>query len=177
MSNKVIASRLITASLSLLVAGSVLRARSQETKKDYLADKDKAAIVESVLQLELKAQSPMGFKYVRSLSSDNIEFLERSRISRLGFDLLDPSEIRNLRTNWQSVEYLVFRRIGFKDGIAVVVLSRVNEVHPCFGPAFSKEQSFRYEYRETAGEWNGRLVKGPLPLFPVLFERSISRKM
>ena len=96
----------------------------------------KAEIIESVLQLELKEQSSVGeFKNIRNLSAENIEFVERSRISRQGFDLLDDSQIQNLRQN-QFVEYLVFRRIDFKDGIAVVVLSRVNEGRPCFGPVF-----------------------------------------
>jgi hypothetical protein len=171
---KVFVGRFVPMILMLSVASGTLRARGQQKESDALSDKDKAEIVESVLQLELKAQSPMGFKYVRSLSSDNIEFVERARISKQGFDLLNPSQIRSLKEN-QFVEYLVFRRIGLKDGIAVVLLSRVNEGRPCFGPAFSKEESFTYEYRKTAGEWNRRLVKGPL--LPFLLRRSLSRKM
>ena len=123
-----------------------------------------------MLQLELKAQSSK-FENIRNLSSDNIEFVEPSRISRNGFALLGASQIRNLKKD-NLVEYLVFRRIYSKGGIVVVVLSRVNEGHPCFGHAFSRERSFTYEYQKNAEKWMGQLVKRP-PL-PISFSRNLS---
>jgi hypothetical protein len=167
-------SRCTSAILLLSLASSSLLARGDQKKREALSNEEKAEIVESVLQLELEAQSSVGeFKYIRDLSSDNLEFLEPSRISRQGFILLNASQILNLKKN-RVVEYVVFKRIDLEDGVAVVVFSRISEGRPCFAPAFSREQSFTYEYRKTSGEWTGRLIKRTPPSIP--FGKTLSPK-
>ena len=151
--------RYVTAILILAMAGGVLCARGVEQTGDALSAPDKTEIVESVLKLELKAQvSVSEFRYVRNLSSTNIEFLEPSRATAQGFVLLDANQIMELQRS-QFVEYFVFRRIELKDGVAVIVLTLVNESRPCFGKPSSSERSFTYEFRKTFGQWSGQLVR------------------
>lgn len=137
---------------SLMVSGGLL-VHAQESSLLRLSDQDKSAIVESVLQQELKVQGAE-FKSL-NVSSENIGFIEPSEISRLGFRLISPAHIRNS----QGVEYVIVKGIEARGNKAIVTLSRVVEGRPCFGPAFSREQNFIYEYHRESGRWTGELRK------------------
>ena len=171
MTSEIVARRIVNVVLVLVMVSCVLVARGQQTKSNVLSDDDKAEIVESVLEFESSAQSS-AFENFRKLSSDNIEFVEPSRISGHGFTLLPASEIRESKKD-RVVRYMVFRRIYLRDGIVVVSLSRVIEGRPCFGPFFSSERNFTYEYQKNSGEWIGRLVTRPLQLS---FSRKVATK-
>jgi hypothetical protein len=64
----------------------------------------------------------------------------------------------------QIVEYLLFRRIYSRAGLAVVVLSRVTEGRPCFSAAFSRQRTYIYESRRTSSGWVTQLIAKPAPL-------------
>jgi hypothetical protein len=91
-------------------------------------------------------------------------------MSQLGFVLLDARHMRNLKGS-QFVDYVVFRRIVFIDGVVTVVLSEVTERHPCFGRDASAERSFTYEFHKDSGEWIGQLVHRPM------FQPSVNRTL
>ena len=130
---------------------SVLRSLAQGPG---LSREDQAQIIESVLQLEVRAQNSE-FEIIRNLSTDNIDFVALSRINGY-FTLMNADYIQAAKVD-QVIDYVVLRKIYSKYGSVFVSLSRVNEGRPCFGPAFSRVRSFTYEYRKDSGEWVGRL--------------------
>jgi hypothetical protein len=152
--------RMLSATLSMLCALIVvgaLQVHAQESPLIHLSDEDKSAIVESVLRQEFMVQG----EEFRGLmvSSENLEFIDPSEISRLGLRLI------NRRPSYGQSEYLVFRRIAASGNNAMVTLSRVVEEHRCFGPTSSREQTFVYQYHIESGRWTGELIrKTPRPL-------------
>src|SRR6266516_7373327 len=103
--------RVLCAVSILLVAGFVI-ARGQQPSAAPLADADKAAIVESVLPLELQTQNSVpDFANIRQISSDDIEFIEPSQLSKRGFTLVAAADLRQSKKD-RIVTYLVFRNIS-----------------------------------------------------------------
>ena len=152
--------RILSATLSMLCAlivGGALQVHAQESPLIYLSDEDKSAIVESVLRQEFMVQGEE-FRGL-GVSSENLEFIEPSRISSLGLRLIKPGG------SFGHIEYLVFRSIAASGNSAMVTLSRVVEDHQCFGPTVSREQTFIYQYHIESGRWTGELIrKTPKPL-------------
>lgn len=140
--------------LCALLAGAV-RLQAQEPPLIHLSDEDKSAIVESVLRTEFMVPSEE-FRGL-NLSSDNLEFLKPSRISTLRFVLFGSGS--RASSSWGVVEYLVFRKIEASGNNAIVILSRVLESNPCFGPKTSHEQTFTYQYHIESGRWTGELIR------------------
>jgi len=168
--------KLLSAISILLVAGIVM-ARGQQTAPDTLSDGDKGAIVESVLDIELRTQASVpDFANIRKVSSDNIEFIEPSRLSKHAFTLVAASQLRESKKD-RVVEYLLFRKIFVRDGAVVVVLSRVTEGRPCFGAAFSHERSYTYESRRTSGGgWLTQLIGRPAPMISFVPKRYATKR-
>jgi hypothetical protein len=159
--------------VSLLILGGAFSTFAQSTISNSLSNEDKSEIIESVLKQEAKAQSQVGeFRNIKILSSENIEFIEPSKILELGFILLGSAQINERKGNGV-IEYLVFRRLLSNDGKVTVTLSRVSEGHPCFGPAFLREQKFTYEYRNESGAWIGELTART---FPISFGKNLNTK-
>lgn len=155
--------RFVSAISILLIAG-VFVARGQQSAVEVLSDADKAAIIESVLDLELKTQASIpDFANIRKVSSDNIEFIEPSRLTNRGFTVVAASQLREAKRDYV-VEYLVFRTIFLRDVAVIVVLSRVTEGRPCFSAPFSRERKYTYETRRTAEGWHAKLIERPSPL-------------
>jgi hypothetical protein len=153
--------KLVFSILSLLAVSGVVIAHGQQLIADLLSDSDKAQIIESVLDLELRTQASLpNFANIRRVSDDNIKFIEPSRLSKHGFTLVTASQLRESKRD-HIVEYLLFRRIYLRASVVVVVLSRVTEGRPCFGAPFSTERSYTYETRRTADGWVGQLIKSP----------------
>ena len=168
--------KFVFAILILLIASGVLIARGQQTTAGFLSDNDKADIIETVLDLELKAQASItDFANIRNLSSDNIEFIEPSRLSKRGFTLMTGSELRESEKD-RVVEYLLFRRIYLRDGAVVVVLSRVIEGRPCFGAPLSRQQNYTYECRRRSEGWTAQLIGRPGPLISFWPKRSVTKR-
>ena len=140
------------------IAGGYIFAQGQHSLADLLSDSDKAQIIESVLDLELRTQASVpDFAHIRIVSDDNIEFIEPSRLLKHGFTLVAASQLRELK-NDHVVKYLLFRRVYSRDRVALVALSRVNEGRPCFGAAFFTERTYTYESRRTSSGWVARLI-------------------
>jgi len=154
-----------------MVAG-LLGARGQQPTSDLISDADKADIIESVLDLEVRNQNSVpDFANIRNVSSDNIEFIEPSRLSTHGFKLVAASYLRESRKD-HVIEYLLFKKISLRDRVAVVVLSRVTEGRPCFSAAFSRERSYTYESRRTSNGWLAQLTRRPAPMISFAPKRS-----
>jgi len=101
--------KLLSAISILLVVGIVV-ARGQQTVPGSLSDADKTAIVESVLEVELRTQASVrDFANIRTVSSDNIEFIEPSRLSQPSFTLIAASQLRESKKDGV-VQYLLFRK-------------------------------------------------------------------
>ena len=163
--------KLLSATLILLSVGGVI-ARGQKLLGEPLSDGDKSKIIQSVLDLELRTQASVpDFANIRKVSSDNIEFVEPSHISKLGFTLVAGSHLRESKKD-RVVEYLLFKTISLRDGVALVVLSRVTEGRPCFGAAFSHERNYTYESRRTAGGWVSQLTRRPPPMVSFALKHS-----
>lgn len=174
MATEIITLRVAISALVLTIVCSPVMACNQQTNLGGLSDADKAEIVESALRLAF-GNKRSEFELPKNLSSENIEFIELSRITRLGFVLLDASRMRSLKAS-QFVDCVVFRRIVLMNGIVLVVLARVTQLQdPCVGSGFYREQSFAYEFHNDSGEWIGQLVKRPA--FQPSLSRTLFRKL
>lgn len=156
--------KFVSTILMLAIAGVFLFAHGQQSTADILFDSDKAQIIESVLDLELRTQASVpDFAHIRKVSDDNIEFIEPSRLSKHGFTLVAASQLRESKKD-HIVEYLLFRRVYSRDGVTLVALSRVTEGRPCFGAAFFTERTYTYESRRTSDGWVAQLIGKPAHL-------------
>ena len=168
--------KFVSTILMLAIASGFSFAQGQPPSADLLSDSDKARIIESALDLELQTQASVpDFANVRRVSDDNIEFIEPSRLSKHGFTLVAAGQLSESKKD-HIVEYLLFRRIYSRDGLAVVVLSRVTEGRPCFGAAFSTERTYTYESRRTFSGWVAQLVGKPAPLIGLAPKRSATKR-
>jgi hypothetical protein len=168
--------KLLYAIWILLIVSGVILSHGQRPTANGLSAHDKADIIESVIELELKNQASVpDFANIRTVSSDNIEFVESSRISKHGFILVEGRQLRETKKD-HVVEYLAFRRIYLRDDVVIVVLSRVTEGRPCFGAPFSMERSYTYESRQTVGKWVTRLIGSPAPVFSFERKHSVTKR-
>jgi hypothetical protein len=151
--------------LSLLLLGSALVASGQQPMSASLSDVDKAAIIESVLDLELHTQQTFpDVANIRNVSSENIQFMSTSQLSKHGFTLVASNQL----CEWQArrVErFLVFKNFSLRDGVVVIALSRVTGGMSCFAGRFHSELSYTYEARVTADGWVAELTHRPMPNF------------
>ena len=150
--------------ISIFVFGPVAVARGQETSSGGLSDADKTAIIEAVLKLESPNQSSIpSFGAFRAVSSENIEFIEPSWFLKHGFSYIPATDIMVLKRD-RVLEYLRFNQILFRDGVAVVTVSRVTEGRACFAEV-SSEKGYTYQARQTVAGWIAELTQGPAPPF------------
>ena len=162
--------------IAILLLGLVPVARGQETPSGGLSNVDKAAIIDAVLTVESRNESSIPFYgTLRRVSSENIEFIERSQLSNHGFSYFPAIDIMLLKRD-HVIDYLRFNQILLRDGVVVVTLSRVTEGRPCFAGSFSREKRYTYKARQTVVCWIAELTQSPAsPLsFPPL---SFSRKV
>jgi len=151
--------------ISILLLSVVVLANGQQMPVREVSDADKAGIIESVLELELREQNhALNFTNTRQVSSENIEFIEPSRVAKRGFTLVSATQLSGWHMN-QIVEYLVFRNIFLRDGVAVVALAHVREREGCFGGSFSQQRNYVYESRLTSEGWVAELTGRPAPSF------------
>jgi hypothetical protein len=151
--------------MSVMSLGSVLVARAQQTSKATLSDADKTAIIESVLDLEVRNQYFFpDFDNIKYISSENIEFIAPSQLSKHGFTLVVANQLCELQTN-RVVQYLLFKNISSGDDVIDVVVSHVRGGRACFGGRFYSERSYKYEARRTSGAWTVQLTRRPMPPF------------
>jgi len=151
--------------ISILLLSVFVLANGQQMPVREVSDADKAGIIESVLELELREQNhALNFTDTRQVSSENIEFIEPSRVAKRGFTLVSARQLSGWHMN-QIVEYLVFRNIFLRDGVAVVALAHVREREGCFGGSFSQQRNYVYESHLTSEGWVAELTGRPAPSF------------
>ena len=167
---EIVARRFVASLFIVLMLGSDLLAVGQEARG--LSREDQTKIIESAIQLEVRNQNSE-FESIRKLSTENIEFVEPSRITGSGFTLITADYIRTEKVD-RMIDYVVWGKIYSRDEKVFVNLSRMNEGRPCFGPAYSRERSFTYEYRRESGEWVGRLVGRRRRPFPAPWNWSVN---
>jgi hypothetical protein len=136
------------ASLMLMVCFASV-GRAQQTDQDNLSTADKNEIVSAALRIS--------FGFVRphlALSSENLEFVDSTRMSEMGFTLVDAGQ---LRLSPIVDDFVVFSRIESSD---FVVLSRVTVRRACFSSVVvSRERvTFTLQFHKDAGKWIGVLV-------------------
>ena len=106
--------RCVSVILGLSLAAGVC-AHGQELPAREFSEAEKTGIVESVLKLERRKQDlTLRFDDTQRVSSENIEFIEPSRVTRQGFTLVPARQLSGWHLN-QIVEYLVFRNIISRD--------------------------------------------------------------
>ena len=152
----------LVSSIFVLLGVSAVSALGQQPTPEPLSYADKTAIVQSVLEPPTQFSLPAHFLSIKTVSSDNIEFVDSSQLTEHGFRLVSASSLRESRKD-HVVDYLLFRKISFRDGVAVVILAHVTEGRPCFGAAFHRELSYTYEVRRTSNGLIASLTRGPAP--------------
>ncbi|MFY9622359.1 MAG: hypothetical protein WAM70_18795 [Pyrinomonadaceae bacterium] len=154
--------KLVSAILILLSVSGV-SVLGQQPTAETLSYGDKAAIVETILEVKNHA-SLRDFPFLPAVSSDNLQFVHSSIFTKHGFTLVSASDIRESKKE-TVIEYLLFRKISFRDGVAVVILSHVREGRPCFAASMHNESSYTYEVRRTSKGLTATLTYGPMPSF------------
>jgi hypothetical protein len=151
--------------ISVVVLGGVVSAPAQQTSKAILSDADKTAIIESVLDLELRNQNSFAdFNNIKDVSSENIEFIDPSRLSKHGFRLVAANQLCELQTTGV-VQYLLFKNISAGNDLIDVAVSHVTGGRACFNARFYNERRYKYEARRTSGGWTVQLTRKPMPPF------------
>lgn len=158
-----IALRLCLALSTVLFACRAL-VHSYQSPADHISPADRTQIIEAVLDAELRYQTLIPEGIIRTVSSENIEFMEPSRLWERGFtkETYSPSQAWN-----REVRYLAVRRMTFRDDVAVVVLSRVSEIRPCWTKPLVKERRYTYEVQRTSTGWAAKLKRTPENLIPL----------
>ncbi len=152
----------ILLSIAILLLATGVIANGQQTE-DVISGADKAEIIESVLDFELRIQALFpDFANAKNVSSENLEFIESTSLSKRGLRLVPAAQLRG----WGQVEYLLFREISYRNGVALVVLSRVKRREPCWAPVSYTERTYKYEVRQTSGEWVAELIRSPVQSIP-----------
>src|SRR5947207_11598863 len=85
--------------------------RAQQTDHDILSNADKNEIVVAALRIAFGTSGLIP----RALSSENIEFVDASRMSEMGFDLVGADQARD-RERSRFANYVVFKKIASNDG-------------------------------------------------------------
>src|SRR2546423_4585225 len=80
---------------------------------------------------------------------------------------MSANALREAQKDWVVV-YLLFRKISFRDGVAVITLAQIKEGRPCFAPPMHSESSYTYEVRRTSKGLIAMLIRSPAP--PMSFD-------
>lgn len=124
--------------------------RTQQTDHDVLSTADKNEIVASTLRIAFGTSRP-GL----ALSSENLEFVDSTRMSEMGFTLVDAGQVQFFLD-----DFVAFKKIASSDGVVSVVLSRITLNRACFSRTVvsSERRTFTFEFHKEAGKWIGQLV-------------------
>jgi hypothetical protein len=143
--------------------------RAQQTNR-VLSNADKNEIVTSTLRMAFGTPGLIP----RTLSTESIEFVDASQMSKMGLVLAGPGQGRDAERN-RFADHVVFKRIASNDGVVSVVLWQITELFICdcwHGPnsscgVVSKKHiyNFTFEFNKETGEWIGQRVYKPMPQF------------
>ncbi|HMH44204.1 MAG TPA: hypothetical protein VK557_12020 [Pyrinomonadaceae bacterium] len=151
--------------ISVLLLGSVLMGRAQQTSSANVPVTDKTEIIEAVLDLEMRNRHSFAdFDNITDVSSENIEFIDPSQLSKRGFTLVAANQLCEWQAN-RVVQYLLFKMISAGDDVIDVAVSHVTGGRACFSGRFYSERKYKYEARRTSGGWTVQLTRKPIPPF------------
>ena len=151
--------------ISVLLLGSVVVIRAQQTSGGSLSDAAKTGVIESVLDLERRNRYSLpDFDDIKYVSSENIEFIDPARLSNHGFTLVAANRLCELQTS-RVVKYLLFKNVSANDAVINVAVSHVRGGRACFEGHFYSERSYKYEVRRTSDGWTAQLTHKPMPPF------------
>lgn len=143
-------------------------------QNNFVSDSDRAEIVESVLEQELLTQITIpDFAYIRTVSSENLEFMQPSQLAKHGFRLANADDLQPSKNFY--VQYLLFGKISRRNEVAVVSLSRVMVGPPCYGGPSISQREYIYESRRTNGRWVSQLIRRPVDRFSTRAKLTESR--
>jgi len=155
----------LTAIILVVLLGTVAAARAQQRSGETLSDADKTRIIEAVLDQELlDRHSPPDFDNIDYVSSENIDFIEPSRILKHGFTLVAANALCDLQAH-ELMHYILFTKIAATDNGVAVGVSHVTAGRACFNSHFYSEQRYHYEARRNSGGWQVQLTRKPAPSF------------
>jgi hypothetical protein len=123
----------------------------QQTDQDILSTADKNEIVASALRSAFGTSG-----HIRpALSTENLEFVDSTRMSEMGFTLVGAGQVQFFLD-----DYVVFQRIAANDGVVSVVLSRTTLSRACFSRTVvsTERRTFTFEFHKEASEWIGQRV-------------------
>jgi len=167
----------LASTILILLGVSVVNALGQLPRPKPLSDADTTAIVISVLEpppTPLSLNHLFVFHKRYTVSSDNLEFVDSSELEKHGIRLMSASSLREAQKE-HVVNYLLFRKTSFRDGVAVVTLAKITEGRPCFGPPRHSESSYTYEVRRTTKELIATLIRSPAPPMSLELKRFAMR--
>ena len=155
----------LASTILILLGVSAVSALSQLPRPKPLSYADTTAIVISVLEPP-PTPSSLNHLFVihkrYTVSSENLEFVDSSQLEQHGIRLRSASSLREAQKD-NVVDYLLFRKISFHDGVAVVTLAQIIEGRPCFAPRMHSESSYTYEVRRTSKGLIATLIRSPAP--------------
>lgn len=154
----------LVSAILILLGVSAVSTLGQLPTPEPLSYADTTAIVISVLEPQ---PTPFSLNHhfvtLKTVSSDNLEFVNSSQLEKHGIRLVSASSLREAKKN-DVVYYLLFRKISFRDGFAVVVLAQITEGRPCFAAHMHNELSYTYDVRRTSHGLIAKLIRGPAPM-------------
>jgi hypothetical protein len=145
----------LASSLMLIVCCASV-GRTQQTDNVVLSTADKNEIVTSALRIAFGTT-----RLSLALSSENMEFVDSTRMSEMGFTLVDAGQLRKWKGNpFFLNDVVVFERIESSGFVVSVGLSRTSLNRACFSSRIVSTQrlAFTLEFHKEAGEWIGQLV-------------------
>jgi hypothetical protein len=132
-----------------LLGVSAVSALGQQPAAEPLSYGDVTAIVQAVLEQTNKLTLLSNPANIKTISSENIEFVDSSQLAKYGITLVSASSLSERKEDYVH-EYLLFRNISMRDDVAVITLTKVTEGRPCFSSSFRREKSYTYEVRRTS---------------------------
>lgn len=161
----------VVSAIVVVFVASLAVAQTQQTETWGLSNADKSDVIQAVLNLSVKNPDSIAphFPRVRTVSSANIEFIDPARLRELGLTVVTSSQISAAKKDYV-IDYLEFKQIQVRDGVARVVVWRVREGRGCFSESFPPLiTTYTFESRLTSMGWSAKLIGIPSP--PMLFVR------
>ena len=164
----------LVSTILILLGVSAVSALGQLPTPEPLSYADRTAIVISVLEPPSNLFSLDHPFVIKTVSSDNLEFVDSSQLEKHGITLVSASSLSEEKKD-HVVYYSLFRKISFRDGVAVVNLGQVAEGRPCFASHMHNESSYTYEVRRTSNGLVAKLIRGTAPMMSLDLKRFATR--
>jgi hypothetical protein len=167
----------LVSTILILLGISAVSALGQMPTPEPLSYADRAAIVITVLEpppTSFSLSNQFKFILLKTVSSDNLEFVDSSQLEKHGIRLVSASSLREAQKE-NVVDYSLFRKFSFRDGAAIVTLAQVTEGRPCFAAHMHHELSYTYEVRRTSNGLVVKLIRGPAPMMSLDWKRFATR--